>query len=267
MGVAATNDLRVALVDMDNSVVSNAMTFIDGLVKRNVTRGRYDDDKADRIMKKITPTSMNALEAFNPNFVIEAITEDFDAKVKLFKQIEPNVGDSTIFATNTSSLSITKLAASCNKPERVIGMHFFNPVPIMPLIEIITGMHTSDQTLTSTMDLSEKMGKTITRSKDVPGFIANRVLMPYINEAFLVLGEGTATKEDIDTTMKLGTNVPMGPLTLADFIGLDTCLAIMEVLHTGFGDSKYRPAPLLRKYVEAGFHGRKSKRGVYDYRK
>jgi 3-hydroxybutyryl-CoA dehydrogenase len=196
---------------------------------------------------------------------IEAATENFDIKKKIFADLNTILAPSAILATNTSSISITKIAGTISRPESVIGMHFFSPVPVMKIVEVITGVQTSQATFETTVALAAQMGKITTQSKDMPGFIANRVLMPYINEAIMVLQEGTATREDIDTTMKLGTAVPMGPLTLADFIGLDTCLSIMRVLHEGFGDSKYRPAPLLQQMVDAGRLGRKTKRGFFEY--
>lgn len=219
------------------------------------------------------------------DFVVEAATENVDLKRKIFAQLagssnirfsvcsyfEPHTEvtpSDVILATNTSSISITKIAAAAGKrSSHVIGMHFMNPVPVMKLVEVITGLQTSDVTLRATLELAKQMGKITTSSKDIPGFIANRLLMPYINEAVYALQEGIASRDDIDTTMKLGTNVPMGPLTLADFIGLDTCLSIMKVLHDGLGDAKYRPAPLLQQHVDAGWLGKKSGRGFYEYTK
>lgn len=202
------------------------------------------------------------------DFVIEAINEDIQHKQKLFESITPFINaSSTIVASNTSSIPITKLASFCPNPANFIGMHFMNPVPVMKLVEVINGCQTSQHTLASTIALAEAMGKETTQSADVPGFIANRLLMPYLNEAMFALYEGIATRDDIDKTMVLGTNVPMGPLKLADFIGLDTCLAIMKVLHDGLGDSKYRPCPLLVRHVNAGWLGKKSGRGFYNYDK
>jgi len=198
------------------------------------------------------------------DFVVEATTEDFAVKSNIFSQLDGLTRSDVILASNTSSISITKLAAVTKRPQQVIGMHFFNPVPVMALVELIRGRQTSDQTFKATLALSETLSKTPTTSADMPGFIANRILMPYINEAVLVLQNGIATREDIDATLKLGCNVPMGPLRLADFIGLDTCLSIMKVLHNGLGD-KYSPAPLLQQYVDAGWLGKKSKRGFYEY--
>ena len=198
------------------------------------------------------------------DLVIEAVPERPDLKRELFAELSGQNPD-VVLATNTSSIPITRIAASVSRPERVIGMHFMNPVPVMQLVEIIRGAQTSDATYTATRSLAERMGKTTVLSKDMPGFIVNRILIPMLNEACFALQEGLATAEDIDTAMKLGTNVPMGPLTLADFIGLDTCLYIAEVLHKGLGDDKYRPAPLLRQYVDAGWLGRKTKRGFHRY--
>jgi len=205
---------------------------------------------------------MNELRSVD--FVVEATTEDFAVKSAIFSQLDGLTRSDVILASNTSSISITKLAATTKRPQQVIGMHFFNPVPVMTLVELIRGRQTSDATFKAALELSEKLSKTPTTSADMPGFIANRILMPYINEAIIVLQNGIATREDIDNTLKLGCNVPMGPLRLADFIGLDTCLSIMKVLHTGLGD-KYSPAPLLQQYVDAGWLGKKSKRGFYEY--
>jgi 3-hydroxybutyryl-CoA dehydrogenase len=200
------------------------------------------------------------------DLAIEAATEDLAMKRDLFARIDENTAPETILATNTSSISITTLAAATSKPERVIGMHFMNPVPVMPLVEVIRGAATSEATAQAIVALATSLGKTPVESRDFPGFIANRILMPMINEAIFALYEGVASVDAIDTVMKLGMNHPMGPLTLADFIGLDTCLAILTVLHEGFGDSKYRPCPLLRQYVAAGWLGKKTGRGFYDYR-
>ncbi|ORX68353.1 3HCDH-domain-containing protein [Linderina pennispora] len=214
--------------------------FLDKLLVKDIGKG-----------KRASARSGSIQEMSHADFVVEALSE--------------RLPEDTILATNTSSISITKIASAAKRPDNVIGMHFMNPVPVMKLVEIIPGLQTSQATLDTTLALAHKMGKTTTMSQDVPGFIANRLLMPYINEAMIALQEGIASKEDIDTTMKLGTNNPMGPLTLADFIGLDTCLAIMKVLHNELGDSKYRPAVLLQKYVDAGWLGVKSGKGIYDY--
>lgn len=202
----------------------------------------------------------------NSNFIVEAVNEDFGLKKKIFKSLSETVPDDCILATNTSSISISKIAGTIpDRADKVIGMHFMNPVPVMKLVEVIRGLQTSDETHAKTLELAASMGKTCTTSRDIPGFIANRILMPYINEAVFALYEGIGTAEDIDKTMKLGTAVPMGPLQLADFIGLDTCLAIMQVLNTELADSKYRPCPLLVNYVNAGRLGKKSGRGFYEY--
>lgn len=233
-------------------------------MKKQVAKGKLEDSvRVDTMSRIVGATSMSELA--KTDFVIEAVTENPVLKNKIFADLSSLVPSDVILATNTSSISITKIAAATNRPDRVVGMHFMNPVPIMKLVEIIPGLQTSDETLQTTLTLAQSMEKTTTLSKDMPGFIANRLLMPYINEAVFALSESLGTKEDIDATMKLGTNMPMGPLTLADFIGLDTCLAIMRILHTELGDSKYRPAPLLVKYVEAGWFGKKSGRGFYDY--
>ncbi|HKG15429.1 MAG TPA: 3-hydroxyacyl-CoA dehydrogenase NAD-binding domain-containing protein, partial [Pyrinomonadaceae bacterium] len=199
------------------------------------------------------------------SFVVEAITESLEAKRELFRALDSATNRECVLASNTSSISITKLGAATSRPDKVIGMHFMNPVPVMKLVEVIRGIATSDDTWARTRELSEKMGKTALECNDSPGFVSNRVLMPMINEAVFALHEGVASRESIDGIMKLGMNHPMGPLTLADFIGLDVCLAILNVLHEELGDPKYRPCPLLRKYVDAGWLGRKSGRGFYEY--
>lgn len=210
----------------------------------------------------------NLQEISEANFVVEAVNEDFELKKKIFKALSETVSEDCILATNTSSISISKIAGTIpDRADKVIGMHFMNPVPVMKLVEVIRGLQTSDATHMQTLALAESMGKTCSTARDIPGFIANRILMPYINEAVFALYEGIGTAEDIDKTMKLGTNVPMGPLKLADFIGLDTCLAIMQVLNSELADSKYRPCPLLVNYVNAGRLGVKSGQGFYDYKK
>ncbi len=263
--VAALTGYRVTVVDVAPEALDRARATIEKNLGRMVKKERIRQEEADAALERIAfTTEMGALTACQ--IVVEAATENIELKAKIFRQLSQIVAEETILATNTSSISITALAAHTRRPDRVIGMHFMNPVPVMKLVEIIRGLATSDATYATVCAVAEKMGKTTVTSRDMPGFIVNRILMPYINEAAYALYEGIASVEDIDTAMKLGTNVPMGPLTLADFIGLDTCLAIMEVLHDGMGgDSKYRPCPLLRKYVEAGWLGRKSGRGFYTY--
>ena len=221
-------------------------------------------DVSDAALARVTFTTDLKTHA-RCDFVVEAVTESEDLKRRIFKELDGVCRAEAVLASNTSSISITRLAAATSRPERFIGMHFMNPVPIMQLVEVIRGIATADETYALTKALAERMGKTTTVSKDFPGFLANRILMPMINEAFYALYEGVGSAEDIDTTMKLGTNQPMGPLTLADFIGLDTCLAIMNVLHEGLGDPKYRACPLLRRMVAAGHLGRKSGQGFYKY--
>ena len=257
---------NVVMVDVSEARNDAAKTFLDKLLKKNVEKGKMSSEDAAAVMSRISfTTDLNVLE--KTDFVVEAASENVDLKLDLFSKISQITPSQVILASNTSSISITKIAAATNRPDKVIGMHFMNPVPVMKLVEVISGAATSEETLKITLDLAGDMGKITTSSADYPGFIANRLLMPYINESVYALMEGVASKEDIDTTMKLGTNVPMGPLTLADFIGLDTCLAIMKVLHEGLGDSKYRPCPLLVQYVNAGFLGKKSGRGFYSYGK
>ncbi|KAJ3068308.1 hypothetical protein HDU98_008492 [Podochytrium sp. JEL0797] len=254
----------VLLLDADERQLEKGVKAIASNLEKAVSKGKITSATRDETMSLIrTTTEMADFSA--TDFVIEAVSENPSLKRELFLNLDQITKKSAILSSNTSSISITKIAAATARADKVIGMHFMNPVPVMQLVEIIPGLATSPETLQVTLELAKKMGKITTESADVPGFIANRVLMPYINEAIYVLQEGIATKEHIDTTMKLGTNVPMGPLTLADFIGLDTCLAIMRVLHTQLGDTKYRPSPLLVKYVDAGWLGKKSGRGFYEY--
>ncbi|KAJ1814280.1 hypothetical protein LPJ75_002841 [Coemansia sp. RSA 2598] len=256
--------LDVQFIDSSPAQLEKGLAFLDKLLVKDVARGRCTEDERANVKSRIsTVTSIG--EMAGADFVVEAVSENVELKRRIFTELSEKLPLDAILATNTSSISITKIASAARRPENVIGMHFMNPVPVMKLVEIIPGLQTSKETLDTTLGLAQRMGKTTTMSQDVPGFIANRLLMPYINEAVIALQEGIATKEDIDTTMKLGTNNPMGPLTLADFIGLDTCLAIMKVLHTELGDSKYRPAVLLQKYVDAGWLGVKSGKGIYDY--
>jgi len=263
--VAAQNaGLNVVLCDKDQGQLDKGMGFMKKLLQKNVDKGKITAEQKDQTLEKIT-TSTDLSSFSSVDFVIEAVSENLQLKNTLFEQLSKITRPEVILATNTSSISITKIAAASDRPENVVGMHFMNPVPVMKLVEIIPGLATSKETLETTLALAANMGKTTAQSNDMPGFIANRLLMPYINEAVFALQENLGTRDDIDTTMKLGCNMPMGPLTLADFIGLDTCLAIMEVLHTQLGDSKYRPSPLLIKYVDAGWLGKKSGRGFYEY--
>lgn len=255
---------EVVVVDISEDVLDKSRKFVEKLVAKDVEKGRIEADAAQAITARFsTSTDMKSLA--DCDIVIEAATENQDLKGKIFRQLDEVCKPGAILASNTSSISITKIAAATQRPESVVGMHFMNPVPVMKLVEIIQGLATSPEVHASTISLAREMGKTTTESRDVPGFIANRLLCPYINEAFFALYEGIGSPEDIDTTMKLGTNVPMGPLTLADFIGLDTVLAIMRVLHEELGEDKYRPCPLLVKHVEAGWYGKKTGRGVFKY--
>ena len=262
--VALQAGLTVTLADMSAEALKKGSDRIAGGLKKLVEKGKLDEAAHKAALANLrTVTSIS--EARNVDFGVEAVTENEDLKRKIFLALDEVVRPGGVLATNTSSIPITRIAAATKRPESVIGMHFMNPVPVMQLVEIIRGAATSDETYATTKALAEKMGKTTVVSKDYPGFIVNRILIPMLNEACFALMEGVATVEDIDTAMKLGTNQPMGPLTLADFIGLDTCLYIAEVLHKGLGDPKYRPCPLLRQYVEAGWLGKKSGRGFYKY--
>ncbi|KAF9930692.1 hypothetical protein FBU30_000153 [Linnemannia zychae] len=262
---ANVSKLPVLLLDSNEAQLNKGMKFMDSLLKKDVAKGRLTEAQAEETKSRVK-TTQNMADFNNVDFVIEAVSENPALKAKLFHDLAQATPKHAILASNTSSISITKIAAAAKgREEQVIGMHFMNPVPVMKLVEIIPGLATSNDVLRTTKDLAVAMGKTCTVSQDVPGFVANRLLMPYINEAIIAYETGIATKEDIDTTMKLGTNMPMGPLTLADFIGLDTCLAIMKVLHEQLGDTKYRPAVLLNKMVDAGWVGKKSGRGFYVY--
>ncbi|HEY1428891.1 MAG TPA: 3-hydroxybutyryl-CoA dehydrogenase [Candidatus Tumulicola sp.] len=261
--VAAASGHHVLLNDRSPEYIERGLTGIEKNLHRSVEKQRITAGQCDEILERITPTQ--SIDSFDVDLAIEAATEKLETKLELFRLLDAQCSPNARLASNTSSISITTLAAVTKRPESVIGMHFMNPVPVMQLVEIIRGIQTSQETYDFTRDLATQMGKTPVEVRDFPGFVSNRVLMPMINEAIYAVYEGVATPEAIDTVMKLGMNHPMGPLTLADFIGLDTCLAIMQVLYDGFADSKYRPCPLLRQYVAAGWLGRKSGRGFYTY--
>ncbi|WP_053361095.1 3-hydroxybutyryl-CoA dehydrogenase [Bacillus sp. FJAT-27251] len=262
--VCAQAGYTVTLNDLKQEFVERGLGVINKNLSRNVEKGRLTAEQKEEILSRITP-STSLQDAQEADLVIEAAVENMDIKTKVFAQLDELAPEQTILATNTSSLPITEIAAATSRPEKVIGMHFMNPVPVMKLVEIIRGLATADEVYQEIEDITKKIGKVPVEVNDFPGFVSNRILMPMINEAIYTLYEGVATKEAIDEVMKLGMNHPMGPLTLADFIGLDTCLYIMETLHEGFGDTKYRPCPLLRKYVKAGWLGKKSGRGFYIY--
>ena len=262
--VAAAAGIKVLLRDVDVAVVDKTLQSVGRRLDKAVTKGKMTADDRAAIISRIRGTT-DVGDLAEADFLVEAVPENEALKRKIWVELDGIAKDSAVLASNTSSISITRLGAFTNRPERFIGMHFMNPVPVMKLVEIIPGLSTSDMTYQETRTLAERLGKVTVKSDDQPGFIVNRILLPMINEAVVALGEGLGTPEDIDTGMKLGTNVPMGPLELADFIGLDTCLSIMEVLHAQLGDSKYRPAPLLRRYVDAGWLGRKSGRGFYKH--
>ncbi|WP_375764855.1 3-hydroxybutyryl-CoA dehydrogenase [Archangium gephyra] len=262
--VALQAGLRVTLVDVSKEGLAKGAERIKTGLKKLVEKGKLDAARLEAANTNLA-TATSATEVKDVDFAIEAVTENEDLKRRIFLELDAVVKPGGILATNTSSIPITRIAAATKRPENVIGMHFMNPVPVMQLVELIRGAATSDATYQTTKALAEKMGKTTVVSKDFPGFIVNRILIPMLNEACFALQEGLGTAEDIDTAMKLGTNQPMGPLQLADFIGLDTVLYIAEVLHKGLGDDKYRPSPLLRQYVDAGWYGKKSGRGFYKY--
>lgn len=262
--VCAQAGLDVKLNDMKQEAYERGIGTITKNLSRNVEKGRMTEDEKTAVLGRIT-SSLDLKDAHDVDIVIEAAVENMAIKHSIFKTLDEVAPKHAILATNTSSLPITEIAAVTNRPEQVIGMHFMNPVPVMKLVEIIRGLATSDEVYKKVEEMTVQLSKTPVEVNDFPGFVANRILMPMINEAIFTLQEGVATKEAIDDIMKLGMNHPMGPLELADFIGLDTCLYIMEVLHDGFGDSKYRPSPLLRQYVKAGWLGKKTGRGFYEY--
>jgi len=262
--VAAKSGLKVILLEVEQRFIDRAMSTISKNMDREVAKNKISEsDKSAAIQRISATTTKDALS--EADFIIEAVLENEELKSKIFAEIDQIARPEVTLASNTSSISITKIASKTKRPDKVIGMHFMNPVPVMPLVEIVRGLATSNDTYEVTKNLAEAMGKTPVEVNDYPGFVSNRVLMPMINEAIFCVMEGVGTPEAIDQIMKLGMNHPLGPLALADLIGLDVCLDIMEVLHTGLGDSKYRPCPLLRKMVDAGYLGRKSGRGFYAY--
>jgi len=263
---AAVANIPVLLNDISEEFINKGLKVIEGNLSRDVKKGRMDETRKEAILKNIIP-ALSLKEAKNVDLVVEAAIENMEIKGNLFKELDEVCPPHTILATNTSTLPITEIAAFTKRPEKVIGMHFMNPVPVMQLVEVIRGLATSDETYEVIKAMSEKMGKTPVVVNDSPGFVSNRVLMPMINEAIYCVYEGIGTPEAVDAVMKLGMNHPMGPLALADLIGLDTTLYVIEILYKGLGDSKYRPCPLLRKYVAAGWLGRKTGRGFYKYDK
>jgi 3-hydroxybutyryl-CoA dehydrogenase len=262
--VSAHSGFRVVMSDIADSFVQKGLTTISKNLERMVEKGKIPSSKKDEIIGRVNGTTQ-IQDMADADFVVEAATENEPLKLNIFKELDRVCRKEVILSSNTSSISITRIASATQRSAQVIGMHFMNPVPVMQLVEIIRGLQTSGKTFDTVKSLAEKMGKTPVEANDFPGFLSNRILMPMINEAIYTLFEGVGTPEAIDAVMKLGMNHPMGPLALADLIGLDTCLAIMEVLHKGFGDSKYRPCPLLKKYVDAGYLGKKAGRGFYAY--
>jgi 3-hydroxybutyryl-CoA dehydrogenase len=260
--VAAQAGLAVHLTDVNEGALQKGVETMKKNLARSVEKERMSQDEMEETMERIEPGTEYAADA---DLAIEAVVETIEVKVEVFRALDDQLRDEAILATNTSSISITELGSRTNRPERFIGMHFFNPVPVLRLVEVIRGLETSDETYETVSKLADRLGKTPVEVQDFPGFAANRILLPMTNEAIYCVMEGVAKPEDVDTVMKLGMNHPMGPLTLADLIGLDTCLHIMKILHQGLGDDKYRPCPLLKRYVAAGRLGRKSGKGFYEY--
>lgn len=262
--VAATSGINVIMNDINEKFVDKGLNNISKILAKNVEKNKITSEEKNAILARIKP-SVDLKDMAQADFVVEAATENENIKFQIFKDLDSICPKHSVLSTNTSSIPIGRIASQTDRQGKIIGMHFMNPVPVMQLVEIIRGIATSDETFQTTWDLSKKFGKTPAQANDYPGFIANRILLPMINEAVYCLYHNVGARDDIDTVMKLGMNHPMGPLALADLIGLDTCLAVMETLYNGFNDSKYRPCPLLKKYVEAGWLGKKTGRGFYEY--